>query len=128
MIVQGHDDRNPPLLRGPDDPDRQVDQVLDVEDVGLELVEHLDEATGRGLGLVALLEAAIVVIVDDLVGRDVAMSAATQGEGRRLGRDDAVEQTDAVLLGEPTGEVVRVHLDAGDVVGQKIVQYLEYTH
>jgi hypothetical protein len=106
----------------------EIDEVLDVNDVGLKLVEYLFSASLDGGVSVHLVEAPEAVVIHHLEGQGLSMATAPERIVLRVPHDLAVEDRHLVLLRESLDEVIRIDLHACDVEGEEIVYDLKNSH
>jgi hypothetical protein len=128
VVVESHQQRDPPSTRLAHQAYGEMDQVLEMKNLRPELVEDLEETRLDGRVPIGLLEAAEDVVVDDLVGRHAAMAATPERVVGRLGADLRVEEPDRVLSRQTAGELVGIDLHPGHVVRKEVVDYMEDAH
>ena len=92
VVVQRRDRRHPTLAREPGQIERQVEQVVDVEDVGCGRLEHVLELGVDPGGRIRVFETRKLPVVDDLDDREPLVGAPPDGSVRGgrivLGRHD----------------------------------------
>jgi len=128
-VVQGEDDRELVRDRLLDAAGREVEQVMEVDQVGGELVEQLAEDEVDRRVIPALAKLLVVEVVDQLVDADAIVLARVEREV--LARDLLLrgEDLDVVPpLDQRPRQVRGVDLGAGGVLGRVAVADQEDLH